>query len=175
MDLENVEQLLREACEEFAVPGAQLGLQVGADRVVACHGTLDARASAPVVRATKFHAGSIAKSLTALVICGAARAGTLELDAPCSDQAAGLWSDTPVELMAQTTGRPNLLPDTDEALEAFVSRVGAMPRLHPAGTFSYCNSGWSVLDLLLRRTTGATFETHARGLLDADLTFGAPP
>jgi CubicO group peptidase (beta-lactamase class C family) len=128
-----------------------------------------------VVPATKFHAGSIAKSLASLVIFDAAGAGELELRVPCSEQATGLWPDTPWELMAQTTGRPNVLPEVDEDLEEFVVRVGGMPRLHAPGTFSYCNSGWSVLDLLLRKRTGHTFETRARELLGTDLTFGAPP
>lgn len=175
MDSEPVAHLLRKACNEFAVPSAQIGLQIGSDRTVACHGSVGNDSSNLVVPATKFHAGSIAKSLTALVICDAARSGELELDVPCSEQAAGLWTDTPRELMQQTTGRPNVLPDMDEEVEGFVARVGGMPRVHAPGMFSYCNSGWAALDLLLRRKTGHSFETRAQELLRTELTFGMPP
>jgi CubicO group peptidase (beta-lactamase class C family) len=106
--------------------------------------------SEPVVRSTKFHVGSIAKSVAALLIVHAARGGFVDLDAPCDQQAPGLWPDTPRAIMAQTTGRQNVLPDIDEDIESLVARVLAMPPVHPAGRFSYCNSGWSVLDLLLR-------------------------
>ena len=70
----------------------------------------------PVSEGTSFHAGSITKSLAALVVLDAARRGQLDLDASCAAQGgAGLWSETPRQILAQTTGRPNLLPDAGES------------------------------------------------------------
>ncbi len=122
---------------------------------------------------TAFHAGSLTKAVTGLVVLGAARAGQLDLDVPCDEQAPGLWSDTPRALLSQTTGRANVLPENDEALEDFVARVASLPLVHPPGRFSYGNAGWSVLDLLLRRTTGHGFEDSASAL-GRQLTFGMP-
>jgi CubicO group peptidase (beta-lactamase class C family) len=127
-----------------------------------------------VTAQTSFHAGSIAKSLAALVVVDSDRRGELSLDVPCDEQGAA-WSDTPRALLAQTTGRPTLLPELHEDLEAFVERVGALPRVHEPGRFSYCNAGWSALDLLLRRRTGESFEALARARLLGDATaFGMP-
>jgi CubicO group peptidase (beta-lactamase class C family) len=172
MDRARVEELLTAGCDEFHVPGAQLGVLQGNERVVVWAGTLSDRGSEPVTGSTRFHAGSIAKSLTALVVMDAARRGDLDLDVGCDEQAEGLWTDTPRSLMASTTGRPNVLPELHEPLEGFVARVGAMPRVHPDGRFSYCNAGWSVLDLLLRRRCGAGFEDLAQSALASGGTFG---
>lgn len=175
MDPERLAALLDDACTRFAVPGAQVGLLLGADRVVVVSGTIGVEDGSPVVQpSTPFHAGSIAKSLAALVVADAARQGSLELDVPCSEQAAGLWTDTPRALMSQTTGRQNVLPELDEDLETFVARVGAMPLVHAPGRFSYSNANWSVLDLLLRSRTGRSFEDLAVTALGPETTFGMP-
>jgi CubicO group peptidase (beta-lactamase class C family) len=174
MDVGAAKALLEQGCSRFDVPGAQVGLLRGAERAVVCAGSVSLEGP-HVVPATAFHAGSIAKSLTALTVLAAARRGQLGLDVPCAEQADGLWSDTPRQLMAQTTGRPNLLPDVGEDIDGFVARVAALPRVHEPGRFSYCNAGWSVLDVLLRRTCGATFEQLASAALGPDTIFGMPP
>src|SRR4051794_5175073 len=92
--------LLEDGCRAFGVPAAQLGLLRDGERAVWTH------ACAPE---TPFHAGSIAKILTATLVLDAASRGELDLDA-----AARPWDDTPRTLMAQTSGRPNALPDGDE-------------------------------------------------------------
>ncbi|MCX6399322.1 MAG: serine hydrolase [Propionibacteriales bacterium] len=175
MDTERLSELLDEGCAVFGVPGAQLGLLQGVDRQVLCVGTRAVGEDSPVDHGTAFHAGSIAKSLAALLVVDAAARGELDLDVPCGQQADGLWDDTPRALMAQTTGRPNILPEPDEDIDAFVARVGAMPRVHHPGLFSYCNAGWSVLDVLLRERTGAGFEQLAADrVLGEGATFGQP-
>ncbi len=175
MDDDRLGTLLHELCETFAVPGAQVGLLAGTRRSVVCAGRRDLSGGGPVDAGTAFHAGSLAKSLAALVVTEAATRGEVDLDVPCSEQSPGLWDDTPRALMAQTTGRPNLLPELDEDLAGFVARVGELPRVHEPGRFSYCNAGWSVLDLLLQRTVGAGFEELASPwVLDGRATFGEP-
>ena len=174
MDPTAVQALLESSMRKYAVPGAQLGLLRGSERLVVCAGTRDLRDDVPVNDATAFHAGSIAKALTGLVVLDAARRGDLALDEPCAAQGEGLWPETPRMLLSQTSGRPNLLPETDEPIEDFVERVSALPLVHAPGRFSYCNAGWSVLDLLLRRTTGRTFEQAASQALGPETTFGMP-
>jgi len=166
--------LLQDAAAEFAVPGVQLGLLHGGRRSLVCSGSLEATGERPVVASTAFPAGSLAKAVTGLIVLDAARAGLLDLDVPCDEQAPGLWPDTPRALLSQTSGRPNLLPDNDEALETFVARVASLPLVHEPGRFSYCNAGWSALDLLLRRTTDRTFEEAATDTFGGRMTFGMP-
>jgi CubicO group peptidase (beta-lactamase class C family) len=173
MDESELHVLLEDAAAEFSVPGAQVGLLRRGRRTVVCTGSRDAAGERPVVADTAFHAGSLTKAVTGLVVLRAARAGHLDLDVPCDEQAPGLWPDTPRALLSQTSGRPNVLPENDEPLEDFVARVGSLPLVHPPGRFSYGNAGWSVLDLLLRRTTGHSFEDSASAL-GRQLTFGMP-
>jgi len=170
---DDLQGLLKDAATEFDVPGAQLGLLHDGRRSVVCSGLLENAGERSVVASTAFHAGSLAKAVTGLVVLDAARNGNLDLDAPCEEQGPGLWPDTPRALLSQTTGRPNLLPEDDEGLEAFCARVATLPLVHEPGRFSYCNAGWSALDLLLRRTTGRTFEELASSALP-HMTFSMP-
>ncbi|KQT94541.1 hypothetical protein ASG49_06695 [Marmoricola sp. Leaf446] len=173
MDGRAATQLLDEGIRTWGVPGAQLGLLRGDDRVTVCSGSTSI-GGPPVTVATSFHAGSLAKALTGLVVLDAARAGHLDLDAPGDAHGPGLWPESARTLLSQTSGRANVLPEADEELAAFVSRAAALPRVHPPGRFSYCNAGWSALDLLLRRTTGSSFEDLATRLLGPSTTFGMP-
>lgn len=171
---------LTQLLTTYDVPGAQVGLLRRGERTVVCRGSSDLEGRHPAAPGTAFHAGSLAKSLTGLVVLDAARGGELDLDVPCRDQAdaTSLWDDTPRALLTQTTGRANLLPDLDEDLADFVARVEALPRVHAPGRFSYGNAGWSVLDLLLHRRTGSGFEERATTLLEEALgwrpDFGPP-
>ena len=170
-----LQELLDGACRQYAVPGAQVGLLHGADRIVVCSGVRSVERADPVTPEIGFHAGSLAKSLVGLVVLDAARRGDLDLDLPCDQQAAGTWPDTPRAILSQVTGRPNLLPEADEELEPFVARVAELPLVHPPGRFSYCNAGWPALDLLLRRRLKHSFEELAEErILGAAARFGTP-
>jgi len=170
----SAQELLDHACAEFSVPGAQLGLVRGDERLLVSSGVIAVGTDRPVTAGTAFHAGSLAKSLAGLTVLRAARDDHLGLDAPCSEQGEGLWEETPRVLLTQTSGRANLLPDPEDELEDFVARAGAAPLVHAPGRFSYCNAGWSVLDLLLLRATGRSFEESAQELLGRRLTFEMP-
>jgi CubicO group peptidase (beta-lactamase class C family) len=175
VDTRRLATMLEDGCTEWDVPGAQVGLLRGDDRAVLCAGTTALHDGEPVRTDHAFHAGSIAKSLVAVVVLDAARRGELDLDVGCDRQAPGLWTDTPRALLAQTTGRPNELPGLDEDPEAFVARIAAMPLVHPPGRFSYVNAGWVALDVLLRHRCGATFEELATArVLGSAATFGMP-
>ena len=174
MDTTAVTQLLEQGLERWSVPGAQVGLCRGAEREVVCAGVIGVDDPTLVTPGTSFHAGSITKSVVGLVVLDAARRGQVDLDASCAEQAGpGMWAETPRSILAQTTGRPNLLPDAGETLEEFVARTAVLPLVHEPGRFSYCNAGWLVLDLLLRRVTGRSFEEAAQELL-GPLQFGVP-
>lgn len=175
MDTRRLGTVLEYGCTEWDVPGAQVGLLRGDERTVLCAGTTTVHGTEPVGPAHAFHAGSIAKSLVALIVVDAARRGELDLDLAADRQAPGLWPDTPRALLAQTTGRPNELPDLDEDAAAFVARIAAMPLVHPPSRFSYCNAGWVALDVLLRHCCSGTFEELATDrVLGPTATFGMP-
>lgn len=165
MDEEAVRSLLSDGLGWSAVPGAQVGLVRGPDRLVVSCGVRDIADGAPVTSETAFHAGSLGKSLTGLVVLEAARRHDLDVDTPCAEQGEGQWPETPRAILTQTTGRPNLLPGPDEPLHEFVARSAELPLVHEPGRFSYCNAGWSALDLLLRQRCGRSFEQSVHDLL----------
>ena len=144
------------------VPGAQLGLLRVGERMVVCSGTLRAGGDDPVLESTSFHAGSLAKAVTGLLVLDAARSAKVGLDVSCAEQGEGLWPETPRMLLSQTSGRPNVLPASGEELEEFVTRVGDLPLTHSPGRFSYCNAGWSVLDLFSDAPRAAVSRTRPR-------------
>jgi CubicO group peptidase (beta-lactamase class C family) len=173
--LDGLGDRLAQGCRTHAVPGAQVGLLRDGERAVLCEGTAEYGGRVRVDADTFFHAGSIAKAVTAMVVLDADARGELSVDVPLDRQSSASWDDTPLAIMAQTTGRPNDLPGDDESLEAFVARVGAAPRVHAAGRFSYSNAAWCALDLLLRDRVGRGFEDLARErVLGADARFGEP-
>ena len=110
MDSAALQHLLDSAIEEYAVPEAQLGLLRGKERTVVCAGSVAVDSADPVVARTAFRAGSLAKSLTGLLVLDAASRGELSLDVPCSGQADGLWDQTPRALLSQTSGKPKVPP-----------------------------------------------------------------
>lgn len=170
---------LGEACERFGVAGAQLGLLTRGRREVLCAGVRAVGEDVRVERKTLFHVGSIAKSLAATLVLDAAERGELDVDGRADEQGAAGWSDTLRALMSHTSGRPWAVPDAGERIEDFVARVGALPRAHRAGLFSYSNAVWSAIELVLLHATGRDFEQLARDrLLDRlgiDAHFGIPP
>src|SRR4051794_7868994 len=122
MGADALHQLLEHGIRQWSVPGAQIGLRRGTEREVVCAGVVGIDDATPVTPGTSFHAGSITKSLVGLVVLDAARRGVVDLDRSCISQGgAGLWSETPRSILAQTTGRPNVLPDAGETLEDFVA------------------------------------------------------
>lgn len=171
-----LQSVLDDGCARWSVPSAQVGLLRGDKRLVVCAGLVDPATGADEVSpSTAFHAGSLAKSLAALVVIDAAHRGELDLDVPTEAQAVGLWPETPRVLLSHTSGRPNVLPEVDEGVDEFVARAGAMPLVHRPGRFSYCNAGWVVVDALLRRRCGGTFEELASDrILRGVATFGMP-
>lgn len=48
MDAARLTEMLNHGCEAWSVPGAQVGLLQGDDRVVVCAGTLEVVGDAPV-------------------------------------------------------------------------------------------------------------------------------
>lgn len=177
LDVLAIGELLAAGATRYGVPGVQLGLLRGDDRVVLCHGLRAAGGTDPVMPTTPFHAGSIAKALAATLALDAHARGELDLDLPADAQGVR-WPETPRTLMTHTSGRPNVLPDPEETRAAFADRVGAMPLVHAPGRFSYSNAVWPVVDLLLEHATGRDFETLAGervlGPLGLDARFGPP-
>jgi len=116
---------------------------------------------------TRFHIASITKAFTATLVLHAAEAGTLSLDdtlvrwVPELDAAA--YGDVTLrQLLEHTAG---LMRDHTEALaageagpEAMVRALNAVgPQSAPGERYTYSNSGYALLALILERATGHTY------------------
>src|SRR5690348_8313802 len=161
---------LAELCGED-IPGASLAVTDGTEVVEAVHGVRSTRTGDPVTPATLFQIGSITKVWTATIAMALVDQGTLELDAPVQrylpwfgvadgDVSAAV---TIKHLLCHTSGfEGDDFTDTgngDEALTTYVRGLSKAAQIHPLGAmFSYCNSGFSVLGLVIEAVTGGSWD-----------------
>ncbi|GAA1941981.1 serine hydrolase [Nocardioides hwasunensis] len=181
LDAAHWERRLHVLAERYGVPGAQLGIlrmdgSAGTDDVVtATHGVLNVRTQAPVSAEALFQIGSISKVWTATVVMQLVDEGLLDLDAPVVKVLPGLELADP-EITAAVTTRHllthtsgidgDVFTDTgrgDDCLETYVRLLGGAGQNHPVGvTWSYCNSGYSVLGRIIEELTGLTWDQAMR-------------
>ncbi|MFZ2015039.1 MAG: serine hydrolase [Nocardioides sp.] len=166
------------------VPGAQLGiLRVGSDGapdqlVRGATGVLHAGTGVPTTVDAVFQIGSITKVWTATVIMRLVDEGKLSLDTPVVEVIPDLTLSTPEmtkgvtirHLLTHTSGIDgDVFTDTgrgDDCLEKYVALLADAARNHPLGaTWSYCNSGYSVLGLVIEKLTGKTWDAALKEML----------
>jgi dipeptidyl aminopeptidase/acylaminoacyl peptidase len=181
IDAAHWERRLSQLAERYGIPGAQLGiLRLGADAahdevVVASHGLLNIDTGAPVTEDAVFQIGSISKVWTATVVMQLIDEGRATLDTPVVEIVPDLRLADPEttkkvtlrHLLTHTSGIDgDVFTDTgrgDDCLEKYVGLLGDEAQIHPLGvTWSYCNSGFSVLGLVIERLTGMTWDAALR-------------
>jgi dipeptidyl aminopeptidase/acylaminoacyl peptidase/CubicO group peptidase (beta-lactamase class C family) len=179
------ERRLTALAKRHKVPGAQLGiLRLGPGRddelVTASTGTLNMniKTGAPVTEDSIFQIGSISKVWTATVIMQLVEEGKLTLRTPVVEilPEMRLVNDeltsgiTIRHLLTHTSGLDgDVFTDTgrgDDNLELYVKSLVDAAQNHPLGaTWSYCNSGFSVLGRVIEVLTGKTWDTAMRDML----------
>ena len=179
------ERRLAALAKRHKVPGAQLGILRFApgredDLVTASTGTLNMniKTGAPVTEDSIFQIGSISKVWTATVIMQLVEEGKLTLETPVVEvlPEMRLVNDeltngiTIRHLLTHTSGLDgDVFTDTgrgDDNLELYVSSLVDAAQNHPLGaTWSYCNSGFSVLGRVIEVLTGKTWDTAMRDML----------
>lgn len=187
VDARRWERRLAQLAERHHVPGAQLGiLRLGADGedelVTASYGVLNTRTGTPATTDSLFQIGSITKVWTATVALQLVDEGLLELDAPIAEVLPELrLSDPDVtksvtlrHLLTHTSGIDgDVFTDTgrgDDCLERYVDLLADAAQNHPLGaTWSYCNSGYSLMGRLIEKVTGLTWDAAMRERLFAPL------
>lgn len=185
-DLAHWEQRLGVLAERHGVPGAQLGILRTRgdvdDLVVATHGVLHVATQAPVTPDAVFQIGSITKVWTASVVLSLVDEGLLELDTPVVEVLPDLRLADPEvtkgvtvrHLLTHTSGIDgDVFTDTgrgDDCLEQYVEQLGDAGQNHPLGvTWSYCNSGFSLLGRVIEVVTGLTWDDAVRERLSTPL------
>src|SRR6201989_2084991 len=173
---------LNELATEANVPGAALGIWSDGQEVLAAHGVLSAATQVPVTTDSVVQVGSITKIWTATMILQLVDGGLLSLDTTVSavlpDARLGTADVgdqvTMRHLLTHTSGIDgDVFTDTgrgDDCLEKYVAQLGEAAQNHPLGaTWSYCNSGFSLLGRLIEVVTGLTWDQAMKERLFAPL------
>ncbi|MBV8783693.1 MAG: beta-lactamase family protein [Gammaproteobacteria bacterium] len=147
------------------VPGVAVAV-VRHGRVVLAKGYGEANVEhhVPVTRQTVFQSGSVGKQFTSVAVMLAVEAGQLDLDAPLTHylpEAPASWQAiTPRHLLTHTSGLAtysdrDLNYRADYTEDELLKVMYRLPLEFPPGErWSYSNSGYLVLGILLHQVTG---------------------
>jgi dipeptidyl aminopeptidase/acylaminoacyl peptidase/CubicO group peptidase (beta-lactamase class C family) len=175
VDRAHWQRRLEVLAKRHRVPGAQLGILDGDDVVEVAYGVLNNQTNAPVTTDSVFQIGSITKVWTATVIMRLVDEGLVGLDTPVIEVLPELrLSDPDVtktvtirHLLTHTSGIDgDVFTDTgrgDDCLEKYVDLLADAAQNHPLGaTWSYCNSGFSLLGRVIEKLTDQTWDQAMR-------------
>ncbi len=183
VDTRHWENRLASLAKRHQVPGAQLGiLRYSPGRedelVEAAYGTLNLATGSPATTTSLFQIGSVTKVWTATVVLQLVDEGLVELDTPVVEVVPELrLADPDVtknvtirHLLTHTSGIDgDVFTDTgrgDDCLEKYVDVLAEAAQNHPLGaTWSYCNSGFSLLGRVIEKLTGTTWDQAMRDRL----------
>ncbi len=177
LDTSHWEARFAELVEKHGIPGAQLGiLRVGRDGAedelfTTATGVLHAGTGQRATTDSVWQIGSVSKVWTATVVMQLVDEGKLTLDTPVAEIIPDLSLRDPNvtkrvtiwHLLTHTSGIDgDVFTDTgrgDDVLEKYVASLGEVAQNHPIGaTWSYCNSGWSLLGRVIEVVTGQTWD-----------------
>ena len=171
LDVEHWQQRLIELAAKHQVPGAQLGILAGDQLVEVASGVLNLRTGQPATTESVFQIGSITKVWTATVVMQMVDEGRLALDTPVVEVIPELQLSDPEvtkaltiwHLLTHTSGIDgDVFTDTgrgDDCLEKYAALFADIAQNHPLGaTWSYCNSGWSLLGRVIEKVDGKTWD-----------------
>jgi dipeptidyl aminopeptidase/acylaminoacyl peptidase/CubicO group peptidase (beta-lactamase class C family) len=167
---------LAELAERHRVPGAALGIlrvRPGRqdDRVETAFGVLNKETGVETTPDSVFQIGSMTKVWTATVVMQLVDEGLVDLDAPVLEALPELRLADPEvtqkvtmrHLLSHTSGIDgDVFTDTgrgDDCLEKYVAQLDQAAQNHPLGaTWSYCNSGFSLIGRVIEKLTGGTWD-----------------
>lgn len=142
-------------------------------------GLRDKQSQSKFTTSTRFHVGSLTKSVLATGVLRLVQQGLIELDAPASRYLPGLYFGNPWKESAVVTVR-HLLDHTSGLNDAYLWQmfsekptpdsllVEAFPepekqlqiRSKPGSRFSYSNMGYTLLGLIIESVVGSRYETY---------------
>ena len=139
------------------------------------YGLAQAEWNAPCTPSAKFRLGSLTKPFTATAVLQLVAAGKLGLDDPICNHlksCPATWRDVKVsELLNHTSGIPDYMQLASfwndflmlKTREQMVASFSSAPLQFPPGSrFSYSNSGYYLLGLIIENVTGQRYEDVLR-------------
>jgi len=172
------EQFVANEMSSRHIPGLTFAvLKDGAVVESGAYGLANVELNAPVTNKTVFAIGSITKSMTAIVVMKLVEDGRITLDDPVADYVADLpdaWAGVAVQhALSNTSGIPDFIdnpckppppeyPYTNDA----IAEAACLPLDFPPGErFSYSNTNYLVLSLLIEKVVGYWIEDAFREII----------
>jgi CubicO group peptidase (beta-lactamase class C family) len=188
---DSLDTVVREAMDEWQVPGLALAVARDGEDCVRAYGLRDAEAGLPVTGDTQFILCSVTKSFTALGLAMLVDEGRLDWAKPVRDylpefrlhDAAATESVTVIDLLCHRTGLPRhdwvWMPGDISRAEMLAALRYLEPSKDIRAAYQYCNLGYVAAGM--ERISGQTWEDFTRerimkplgmvhtGFSDADL------
>ena len=191
---ENLDTLVREAMEEWQVPGLALAVtRDGEPDWVKAYGLRDVEAGLPVTVDTQFILCSVTKSFTALGLAMLVDEGRLDWAKPVRDylpefrlhDTVATEGVTTIDLLCHSTGLPRhdwvWMPGDISRAEMLAALRYLEPSKGIRAAYQYCNLGYVAAGMVAERISSQTWEDFTRerimkplgmvhtGFSDADL------
>jgi CubicO group peptidase (beta-lactamase class C family) len=191
---ENLDTLVREAMEEWQVPGLALAVtRDGEPDWVKAYGLRDVEAGLPVTVDTQFILCSVTKSFTALGLAMLVDEGRLDWAKPVRDylpefrlhDTVATEGVTTIDLLCHSTGLPRhdwvWMPGDISRAEMLAALRYLEPSKAIRAAYQYCNLGYVAAGMVAERISSQTWEDFTRerimkplgmvhtGFSDADL------
>ena len=172
-DPEVADAAVRAFMARASIPAAHITVLRG-DEVILQRGYGSIGADGlPPDAASIFPLGSISKQFTAATVIALVDAGKLQFDAPVGKYLPEWFADEPdlriLHLLSQTSGLADFLwlegyrrlaDDPATPIAAYVALAAGAPRRHAPGTrWSYSNTNYKALALIVERVTGRSFDS----------------
>lgn len=172
-----LDSLVVAAVADLPVASASIAVVRGSDTLVRrAVGFADLESGEPASPDSPYRIGSITKSFTAAAIMQQVEQGRIGLD----DELGKYLPDYPApgrhatirELLDHTSGIPDYtslgdafesIGGNDVAQDSLIALFAHLPLVFPSGTqWSYTNSGYALLGLVLERVTGEAYADYLR-------------
>jgi CubicO group peptidase (beta-lactamase class C family) len=179
--LDTIDERVLGVMQRQHIPGLALGVyQVGSLLKAEGYGWANLETKEPVQPDTVFQLQSVTKSFTATAVMLLVEQGKLGLEDRLTNFVAGcpdLWSNITVRrLLTHTSGikdfinEPTIPLNKDITPEAVVASLDKLPlNFAPGEKYTYSNTGYHLLGMIIRKVTGKKWEDFLRERIFAPL------
>jgi CubicO group peptidase (beta-lactamase class C family) len=171
--LDSVDRYLRAELARQRIPGMSVAVLRGDTLLLARgYGFANLEHRVPAADSTIYQSGSVGKQFTAAAVVRLARQGKLRLDDPILrhlPEGPPAWRGITLRhLLTHTSGIPDYADSTmdyrrDYTEEQLVAMAAGLPLdFRPGATWSYSNTGYVLLGVIIRRASGQFYGDYLR-------------
>ncbi len=175
LNAQDIESKADAAAKQNQFMGSVLAAKGGKILLKKGYGFANVELEVPNTPQTKFRLGSITKQFTATAILQLAAQGKLSVEDHVSEyieNSPEAWKDITIHhLLTHTSGIPNFtsFPDYETRQRETVTPLELVARFKdkpldfaPGSKYSYSNSGYEVLGVIIEKVSGEKYETYLK-------------